>query len=1054
MVVLLIAPLMKLARLFFFALVALLSSLSFAQYPQVWSAFRNLRLPSTEKATTLMNAPGGGFYMYGDTGTGSQVVAKLDATGAMLWSRAEPGAARNAAAGPGGVAIVGIVQPFPASLSVAKIDPSGSPLWARIIKPATTGQNPILAVDASGNVVMGLMIGSALHIQKLSAATGATLFDATYAGVAGPQLRGLRVDPSGSTYIGGVYSGITGSFAAKYDANGNQLWSKALPGPSYNVLFLVDGSGNSYEAQLTKINSAFALQVTKLDTNGNVVWNPNTSYEGSLAALAISPAGNLVVATSGLNFYKFSAAGSYVGTVPVPNYNIDSEGIGHMVVDAGENIYVASSSSGAGNLLKLDSTGALVWHDDEVGSASAGYGLGRSVVIDPAGHPVALFTVLNTLPTDADFRVAALDTAGNKQWDYDFDTGRAANQTVGSVTDTGGNSYAATSSKLSNGATASRYGIVKINSAGTVLWNHGIADIGGNERQLLPPQLAPNGVVLVQRSYDLWHSRVYRYDANGNLLWTFNTVTNTQLVENYVVGPDGSVYLGLSYGYLLRIEKLNPNGTIAWIADKPIGDVIFDEAQTLVLDGSGNVYVRFFSEPGPDFNQPGLARFNSNGTFAWQVTVGSSSFYIPSNALALDSSGQPLVVSQEPDDENPGGVDYWLSKYDAGGNVIWSQPMLSGQLQPSVFGPFVVDALGNSFAMGSRAAGDSNEFVVEKFDPNGASQWISPVGVSSNTFFLGLLPDDLGGVMVGADTFDPNTGTNYGVFRFSPAGTLVWPMSGGSFSNGALIYDSIGLTNNVASFSKDAVGNLFVGGTAFGPDGMQDINVVKYVRSDSAFVAQSIPSSMVAGQTYQVSVTFKNTGFENWTAVAGYRLVLISPSTWGIGSVALGNAETIVPGQSKTFSFGVAAPTLAGTYPLQCKMYRNGLGSFGSLTVAASVTVAVQGNAARNLSITFPATVKAGTKFSVSVDMRNVGTNTWTQSDSYVLSAVPGFSSWGAGLVQLLPADSIASGGHKVFTFQCTAPSTPGSYTMNWQMRQAAVFFGNQTGARTISVTP
>ena len=80
---------------------------------------------------------------------------------------------------------------------------------------------------------------------------------------------------------------------------------------------------------------------------------------------------------------------------------------------------------------------------------------------------------------------------------------------------------------------------------------------------------------------------------------------------------------------------------------------------------------------------------------------------------------------------------------------------------------------------------------------------------------------------------------------------------------------------------------------------------------NASFVSMSVPQSMAVGGTYQVSVTFKNTGTTTWTAANNYRLGAQDPqdnTTWGTGRAYLSSTDSIAPGQQKTFTFTVTAP--------------------------------------------------------------------------------------------------------------------------------------------------
>ncbi len=87
--------------------------------------------------------------------------------------------------------------------------------------------------------------------------------------------------------------------------------------------------------------------------------------------------------------------------------------------------------------------------------------------------------------------------------------------------------------------------------------------------------------------------------------------------------------------------------------------------------------------------------------------------------------------------------------------------------------------------------------------------------------------------------------------------------------------------------------------------------------NNSQYISNTIPSNMVGGKTYNVSVTMRNTGNSTWTKESYFKLMLDPniASVWGTTDALLGNAESIAPGQAKTFQFSVTAPSSSGSYP-------------------------------------------------------------------------------------------------------------------------------------------
>jgi thermolysin len=106
----------------------------------------------------------------------------------------------------------------------------------------------------------------------------------------------------------------------------------------------------------------------------------------------------------------------------------------------------------------------------------------------------------------------------------------------------------------------------------------------------------------------------------------------------------------------------------------------------------------------------------------------------------------------------------------------------------------------------------------------------------------------------------------------------------------------------------------------------------------ATFVSQSVPTSMIAGQNYSVSVTMHNSGSTTWTPGV-HRLGSQNPennTTWG-GRVDL--PYSVAPGQSVTFYFTVTAPSVAGNYNFQWRMLEENVQWFGDYTPNVVVNV-------------------------------------------------------------------------------------------------------------------
>ena len=127
----------------------------------------------------------------------------------------------------------------------------------------------------------------------------------------------------------------------------------------------------------------------------------------------------------------------------------------------------------------------------------------------------------------------------------------------------------------------------------------------------------------------------------------------------------------------------------------------------------------------------------------------------------------------------------------------------------------------------------------------------------------------------------------------------------------------------------------------YGQTALSPISTVQVVVNSAGFVSQSVPTTMVAGQTYDVVVTMRNTSTWTWTAEDGYRLGVQPEGNqiWGISSVPV--SVPVPYNTAEAFTIKVTAPTTPGSYAFQWQMQRDGHEWFGSKSTAQTVVVTV-----------------------------------------------------------------------------------------------------------------
>jgi hypothetical protein len=237
------------------------------------------------------------------------------------------------------------------------------------------------------------------------------------------------------------------------------------------------------------------------------------------------------------------------------------------------------------------------------------------------------------------------------------------------------------------------------------------------------------------------------------------------------------------------------------------------------------------------------------------------------------------------------------------------------------------------------------------------------------------------------------------------------------------------------------------------------ITVSSGTTNSSQFISQIVPTTMTVGQTTTVSVTMKNNGTTTWTRSGGYKLGSQNPQdnyTWNLNRVWLPAGVAVAPGQQRTFTFNITAPTTAGTYNFQWRMVQDGVQWFGAYSTNVAIVVGNPVNSSQFISYSgVPTSMARGQTAVVSVTMKNNGTTTWTRSGGYKLGSQNPQDNytWNLNRVWLPTGVSVAPGQSRTFTFTIKAPSTVGTYNFQWRMVQDGVqWFGAYSTNRQIVV--
>lgn len=1016
--------------------------------------------PSPDGAVKMVKAPDGSFFACGNS-RGSALLAHYNSQGQAVWIRSFPGKATDLAVNSSSVVMVGALLRGASQvdagyvptgeLLVSRFDYSGNRAYFRatVLPNGLDAIGARVALDSANSVVAVTNRGETARIVRYDSAGNVT-FSGSYGTAGQSSVRDVSLDASGYEIAG---SNAGDAFVTRFSLANAVQWTVSWPGtvdPTDQAQALLrDGSGNTYVAIADAEALGAPARLVKLSTAGAILWTASLTGFDSVSSMFLAADGTIAVAgydeynSGSLCLARVSAAGALLWSKTNATYRNGGAGAQNLVVDGSNNLYVnvATTLSGRNTeaVVKYDLSGNLVWVKTVSGTLTPP-SLGdapRSIALGVSGGPAVFGTAENT-NTFSDLSFASFDAAGTLLSRQDSDAHAISHRARVSMVDPNG------TVTLAGDLGASRTGKGFLN--GVVSFEGGIGYTLGlsNTLDATPFGIGrtwdtggtvPSGEIVGYTWRDpatqILATKVVR--RNGPANWD-SPAFGHQIGQAMVVDSAGGSCVATSgeNGAAGQLIRLTSSGTVAWSTNIPNLSGI-----KLAMDSSGNFYLS---------HSAGLQKYSSAGAFQWEVSVALC------QGVVIDNANNPCVFGG-----GSASTPAYLTQFSPLGVQGWSASLLApGALGASVANA-VRDASGNLIVVGTSFGVNNLDLATFKVGPNGALLWSRTLDRTARDQGVSVAVDGLGNIVSAGFSTDPVTSQDYLAVRYTPAGDP------GYAAPGYFTYDSGWQADDVpADVRMDAYGKAYLSGTSVESSGASAFRTVKVdspTPDMAVYVKQTVPSSMTAGQSYNVVFDLQNTGTSTWTKAGGFRLRCLE-SWWGKAFVELGATDSIAPGQTKHFSFTVIAPASGGgQWAMAWVMEHKGVW-FGDPSNVFFPTVTVRQHAAQYVSQTVPASVKAGATFTVSVRMRNVGTLAWTQARAISLAATdPDMDTkWQTVTVPMGAADNVLQGQDKVFTFSCKAPTTPGSYTIRWRMRRDATaftgFFGDKTTVKTISVAP
>jgi len=246
-------------------------------------------------------------------------------------------------------------------------------------------------------------------------------------------------------------------------------------------------------------------------------------------------------------------------------------------------------------------------------------------------------------------------------------------------------------------------------------------------------------------------------DANGNLQWakTYGGTSDNDYAYSVQQTSDGGyIVTGITYSFGAGggdffLIKTDANGNVSWA--KTYGRTGEDRAYSVRQTSDGGYivagYTNSFGAGGIDIF---LIKTDANGNVSWAKTYGGTGDDIARSVQQTSDGG--YILAGETYSFGAGGIDIFLIKTDANGNVSWAKTYggtgddTARSVRQTSDGGYIVAGYTNSFGAGGR------DIFLIKTDANGNVSWAKTYGGTGNDHAFSIQQTSDGGYIVAGET--------------------------------------------------------------------------------------------------------------------------------------------------------------------------------------------------------------------------------------------------------------------------------------------------------------
>jgi uncharacterized delta-60 repeat protein len=595
------------------------------------------------------------------------------------------------------------------------------------------------------------------------------------------------------------------------------------------------------------------IYVVKLDSAGNVMWTKTIGWSGYDKAYSIirgSDGGYVVVGITdsgagGDDFYvvKLDSAGNVVWTKTIGG---SSDDWATSIIQSSDGGYVVAgwtSSFGAGwgdiYVVKLDAAGNVMW-TKTIGGSNDDFA--RSIIQSSDGGYVVAGETSSFGAGGRDIYVVKLDSAGNIVWTKTI--GGSGHDYAWSIIQSSDGGYIVAGGTESFGAGYEDIYVVKLDSAGNVVWTKTIGGSSLDEARSII-QSSDGGYVVAGWTWSFGAGSgdiyVVKLDAGGNVVWTKTIGGSGDDEAGSIIQSSDGGYVVAGWtssfgagGYDFYVVKMDANGNVCFSQN-----ITNYSVSSTVPSFSSPSTVAISQSPMVESISPPVSYGGSVSDVCalapaptFAKTIGGSNGDYARSITQSSDGG--YVVAGYTASFGAGGVDFYVVKLDSSGNVQWTKTI--GGSGADIAYSIIQSSDGGYVVAGetySFGAGD-RDFYVVKLDSSGNVQWTKTIGGSDRDVAYSIIQSSDGGYVIAGDTRSFGAGWyDFYVVKLDSLGNVQWTKTiGGSYGDYA------------RSITQSSDGGYVVAGytASFGAGGV-DFYVVKLDSSGNVQWTKTIGGS-------------------------------------------------------------------------------------------------------------------------------------------------------------------------------------------------------------------